>query len=285
MPQDMIASILRFLPYADVLTCRLVASSWASEEVARIASDNNAEFDPQRNKWPPLSTYSRLFGGSVNHIRFCGDEERTIPTSSLRSILDACPNVKSVSVDQLFEEDGLQTLFRYTNVEYLAFAEPFTTEVDMINLLRNAPHLVSFTYCCSCWEESLLSSCDVLRAAPNLQRLVIVAKDGAIVDAPHGLRELDVAGCNLTDENLLQISSHLYNIEDVDFSFSLEEVSPEALLSFVRSTPTLKVLRSEDLDDPEGHLDAMGGDEETERWLQSYYDFWNEAQEILGERN
>ena len=81
-------------------------------------------------------TYTQHFGTGIKHIMFYNDGERTIPTSSLRSILDACPNVKSIYVDQFFEEDGLQTLFRYTNVEYLAFEEPFTTEVDMISLFH-----------------------------------------------------------------------------------------------------------------------------------------------------
>ena len=188
MPHDMVVYIVRFLPFLDVLSSRLVASSWAGEEVAHTAADNNAEFDLQLHRWPPRplkfwSTYSRLFGRGVKRITFDNDEERTIPTSSLRSILDACPNVKSISIEQFFEKDGLQTLSRYTTVEELAFEDSFETEDDMIGFLRSAPHLTSLTYRCSCWNESLLSSSEVIRAAPNLQCLTIIAKEGSVADA------------------------------------------------------------------------------------------------------
>ena len=284
MPRDMIASILRFLPFVDVLTCRLVTSSWASEEVAHIASDNNPEFDLQR-KLRSLEfwlTYSRLFGKGIKQFAI---SLLSYEASSLPSILDACPNVKSIFVeDNFYEEEELQTLTRYTNVEEIVFDDVFETEDDMIGFLRNAPHLTSLSYFCRYSDRSPLSSAAMLRTAPNLQSLTIsFAKEGAIADAPHRLRKLDIT-VDLTDENLQEITFYLHNIEEFH-CYSLRDVSPPALLEFVRSTPTLKVLRSEELDDPDGHRRNMWWDEDIGRWLQSYCDIWKEAQEILSKRD
>ncbi|GMH87136.1 hypothetical protein TrST_g10004 [Triparma strigata] len=51
MPADVTVLILRYLSFKDVLSCRLMGTLWASEEVANAVADRNYEFDVEHGQW------------------------------------------------------------------------------------------------------------------------------------------------------------------------------------------------------------------------------------------
>ncbi|GMI03166.1 hypothetical protein TrVE_jg3687 [Triparma verrucosa] len=154
---------------------------------------------------------------------------------------------------------------------------------DLLDMLRGAPQIKDlglYEY----HSGTFPSLADILDAAPNLEELHTGFASEDVVTRLHGLRRLSISNTDkLEDRHLMQISVHLHKLEEAEFAYSLDNVSPDAFVAFVRSTPTLKVATYQGIDERED-VEDDSEDEEGGDHLTPDHPMWIEAQEILQER-
>jgi hypothetical protein len=301
MPVDIIVLILRYLSFKDVLSCRLMGTLWASEEVANATADRNDEFDVKHGRWlvkrqKCIEEYTRLFGRGLTKLNFdyhVFDQVvlLTITPNLLRSVLASCPYANSIYLsDSTYCKPGpveltldvLRVFFETTSITDITIQDCDFLDVtpdDLLVMLRGAPQIKEL----GLFDENhsvFPSLADILDAAPNLEELWTNFTSEDVVTCLHGLRILSISCTGdstdkLKDMHLQQISAHLHKLEEADFPYSLDNVSPGAFVAFVRSTPTLKVATDQGIDERE---DVEDGD------LTPDHPMWIEAQDILQER-
>ncbi|GMI39692.1 hypothetical protein TrCOL_g135 [Triparma columacea] len=290
MPVDVIVLILRYLSFKDVLSCRLMGTLWASEEVANATADRNDEFDVKHGHWigkrqKCIEEYTRLFGRGLTNLNFdyhVFDQVvlLTITPNLLRSVLASCPYANSTYLTGAkLTLDVLRVFFETTSITDITIQDCDLLDVtpdDLLVMLRGAPQIKELGLFDENHSVSFPSLADILDAAPNLEELYTNFTSEDVVTCLHGLRQLSMCCGELKDRHLLQISAHLHKLEEAEFAYSLDNVSPNAFLAFVRLTPTLKVASDQGVHEREDAEDGID--------LTPDHPMWIKAQDILQER-